>query len=508
MSQNIDFSALENISFNGSTVKTMVVDGETIWTKMASGDIYYVGQTVTIDGDPVVVTEINGTSVTGGGTTVDTSDPGTGAITTGNTTNQTGYSVGQTLWVDGVAKTIAGISGTVITFTDGSTLDTSNALGAVVTTTDPNANTTGNNVTNTASGGDYHSLYLKSDSSLWGVGNNSTGQLGDGTQDNRSSPLQIESSGVSSVAAGGGHSLYLKSDGSLWAMGWNGQGQLGIGTTDQQKSPVQVLDALGGNPVTNVVSVASGGNHSLYLKSDGSLWAMGRNNYGQLGDGTGTQRLSPVEIESSGVSSVAAGSHHSLYLKSDGSLWAMGWNGSGQLGDGTTISRSSPVQVLDAPGGDPVTNVVSVDANSSHSLYLKSDGSLWAMGDNMDGQLGDGTDMDRSSPGEIESSGVSSVAAGGEHSLYLKSDGSLWAMGRNNFGQLGTGNNLTRKSPVQVLDAEYGSPVTDVVSVFAGSRHSLFIKSDGTFWAIGGNSSGQLGDGTDMDRKSPVLVSI
>jgi len=142
MSQNIDFSALENISFNGSTVETMVVDGETIWTKMASGDIYYVGQVVTINGATETVVSIDGTSITGTTTTVDTSNPGGSTITTGNTTNQTGYSIGQTLWVDGVAKTIAGISGTVITFTDGSTLDTSNTLGAVVTTTDPNANTT------------------------------------------------------------------------------------------------------------------------------------------------------------------------------------------------------------------------------------------------------------------------------------------------------------------------------------------------------------------------------
>ena len=248
MSQNIDFSALENITFNGSTVETMVVDGQTIWAKMESSDIYYVGQTVTIDGNAVVVTEINGTSVTGGGTTVDTSDPGGAVIsTTDPNANTTDYTVGQTLYIDGDEKTITSISGSDITFSDGSSVDTSSPGGVQISTTDPNANTTGNNVTNTASAGDLHSLYLKS-------------------------------------------------DGSLWAMGRNNYGQLGIGNNLTRKSPVQVLDAEYGSPVTDVVSVFAGSRHSLFTKSDGSLWGIGGNTYGQLGDGTDDNRKSPVLV--------------------------------------------------------------------------------------------------------------------------------------------------------------------------------------------------------------------
>ena len=130
------------------------------------------------------------------------------------------------------------------------------------------------------------------------------------------------------------HSLFLKSDGSLWATGLNSYGQLGEGTTINRNSPVQVV-------ASGVTQVATGYYNSLFLKSDGSLWTMGRNNYGQLGDGTTTTRNSPVQVVASGVTQIAACRDHSLFLKTDGSLWAMGSNNYGQLGDGTTTTRNS-----------------------------------------------------------------------------------------------------------------------------------------------------------------------
>ena len=182
----------------------------------------------------------------------------------------------------------------------------------------------------------------------------------------------------------------------------------------------------------------------MSVKSDGSLWAMGWNDYGRLGDGTITGRTLPVQIESSGVTSVTAGYYHSFFLKSDGSLWAMGFNYYGQLGDGTTSNRSTPVQI-EASGASVVA------AGGEHNLYIKSDGSLWGMGRNGYGQLGDGTTTDRTSPVQIESSGVTAVAAGRYHSVFLKSDGSLWGTGRNSFGQLGDGTTTDRTSPLQVV---------------------------------------------------------
>ncbi|MEY4006505.1 MAG: hypothetical protein RLZZ221_2601 [Verrucomicrobiota bacterium] len=170
----------------------------------------------------------------------------------------------------------------------------------------------------------------------------------------------------------------------------------------------------------NVAAVASGHSHSLYLKTDGTLWSMGWNGSGQLGDGTTTNRSTPVQV-ATGVSAIAAGTVHSLYVKTDGTLWAMGGNGLGRLGDGTTTDRSTPVLVA--------TGVSAVAAGSFHSLYLKTDGTLCAMGANDYGQLGDGTAINRSTPVQV-ATGVSAVAAGGYHSLYVKTDGTLGRCGR------------------------------------------------------------------------------
>jgi len=145
----------------------------------------------------------------------------------------------------------------------------------------------------------------------------------------------------------------VKTDGTFWGMGWNQFGQLGDGTTIDQNSPVQID--------SNVSSVTARGSHSLFVKTDGTLWTMGRNSYGQLGDGTTTDRNSSVQIDSN-VSSVTAGGSHSLYVKTDGTLWAMGWNAYGQLGDGTNVDRSSPLLIetripdLNDSDGDGLSN--------------------------------------------------------------------------------------------------------------------------------------------------------
>jgi alpha-tubulin suppressor-like RCC1 family protein len=336
-------------------------------------------------------------------------------------------------------------------------------------------------VTNISAAAD-HSLFLESDGSLWAMGHNDSGQLGDGTTNNSYYREQIVSSGVIAVAAGDYHNLFLKSDGSLWGMGQNLLGQLGDGTYTNTNLPEQIVS-------NGVFAIAAGSMHSLFLKSDGSLWAMGRNLSGELGDGSYFVKTNqPQLIVSNGVTAIAASGLNSLFLKSDGSLWGTGDNTYGQLGIGTSgpsNQTNTPQQIV--PG-----DVVAIAAGGLHNLFLKSDGSLWGMGYNGFGQLGDGTTISTNRPRQIISSNVVAIAAGGDNSFFIKSDGSLWAMGLDQYGELGDGHadpvyGYYTNNPEQIVPGQ-------VIAIAAGGSHSLFLKSDASLWAMGLASSGQLGD--------------
>lgn len=347
-------------------------------------------------------------------------------------------------------------------------------------------------ITNIAQGCDAsQSLFLSSDGTLWAMGYNEYGQLGDGTFNNTNKPEVILASNVVTVAAGYQHSLFLKSDGSLWAMGGNTYGQLGDGTFNNTNQPEEIV-------TNDVTAIAAGGGQSLFVKSDGSLWAMGENTFGQLGDGTLNRTNRPEEIVSGNVVAIAAGAQFTLFLKSDGSLWAMGYNYFGQLGDGTDgarASRNQPEQII-------ASGVTAIAAGAYHSLFLKSDGSLWAMGYNAYGQLGDGTlNVHTNQPKEILASNVVAVAAGAQHSLFLKNDGSLWATGDNVYGELGDGTFPGTNQPQEIV-------AENVIAIAAGDYHSLFLKSDGSLWAVGGDMYGQLGDGFSPNGGTPTPEQI
>jgi len=345
-------------------------------------------------------------------------------------------------------------------------------------------------ITNIAQGSaGLHRLFLKSDGSMWGLGRNTSGALGDSAYDNVGQPREIITNGVTAVAVGAAHSLFIKSDGSLWGMGGNTFGCLGDGTSAYSMDPPEEIVSNG------VIAIAAGPYHSLFVKSDGSLWGMGHNSWGELGDGTFTSNppfgvISPEEIVSNGVIAVATGYGHSLFIKSDGSLWAMGSENYGQLGDGS--NGGTPYNAINQPEEIVASNVTAIAAGSLHSLFLKSDGSLWGMGSNQSGQLGAGTSSNI--PKEIVASNVTAIATGRSHSLFIKSDGSLWAMGWNESGQLGDGTwNLSSSEPEEIVT----SGVTAIAAGdgYHGSGYSLFAKSDGSLWAMGDDSAGQLGDG-------------
>ena len=337
------------------------------------------------------------------------------------------------------------------------------------------------------SAGDHHSFYIKSDGSLWAMGENFSGQLGDGTNLDKHSPVRILGANAEHISGGSEHSLITKQDGSVWAMGNNEYGQLGIGHEFDEESPTSI------STLQDAHQISAGNSHSLFVTTDGSLWATGDNEFGQLGNGNFNGSSIPVQILSSGVTQASAGGVHSLIIQTGGSLWAMGFNGFGQLGDATDEDKTTPVKIME-------TEVRKVAAGGLHSLILKEDGSLWAMGNNEDGQLGDGTFQDQSTPIRIVESEVMDIAAGGHHSLYIKEDGSLWAMGNNEAGQIGDNTLQNQPEPVKVVES-------GVTQIAAGAEHSLFLKEDGSLWAMGENESGQFGEGSTLDNAAPILVT-
>ncbi len=351
---------------------------------------------------------------------------------------------------------------------------------------------------------------LRSNGSVWGCGLNSNGQLGDGTYNQRNSVVQTSSlAGAAHVAAGNSHTLAVRGDGTVWAWGFNTNGQLGLGNTTQRNTPAQtlVVSSIHANQASRspasgagagMYSFAGGGEHSLALDAGGIVWTWGRNDRGQLGNGTLEPGSLPAMIPAlDKVTTVVAGEAHSLALRSDGTVWSWGGNDTGQLGDGTLADRNEPVQV------GSLGMIVAIAAGDRHSLALRADGTVWAWGANPDGRIGDGTTTPRQTPVQLSGiSGVVALAAGSAHSLAVKSDGSVWAWGANQDGQLGDGTLVQRNSPVQV------GGLAGVLSVSAGLGHSVAVKTNGSVWAWGANGLGQLGNGGTTPSTSPVQATV
>lgn len=309
------------------------------------------------------------------------------------------------------------------------------------------------------------------------------------------------------IAAGTGHSLALKDDSSVWSWGLNSTGQLGDGTTSNRNSPVAA------SALSDVQALAAGAGHSLALKTNGTVMAWGSNARGQLGNGTNSQRNSPTGLSLTGVTRVAAGELHSMALRNNGTVWAWGSDLQGQLGDGAAPPPPPPSKT-GTPSGPPagekwspiqvpgLNGIIAIAAGGSHSLALRSDGTVWAWGANSLGQLGDGTTTLRESAVRVAGlNGVIAIAAGQNHSLALKNDGTVWAWGDNVSGQLGDGTNTRR------LVAARSGAFSGAIRIAAGAHHSLAILQDGSVAAWGENMQGQLGDGTTTSRNQPVSMT-
>jgi alpha-tubulin suppressor-like RCC1 family protein len=333
----------------------------------------------------------------------------------------------------------------------------------------------------------------------WAWGYNGSGQLGDDSITSRQSPVSVVggfTDWIQVAAAVRHHSLGVRANGTAWAWGLNSSGQLGDNTTTSRRSPVSVLGSF-----TDWIQVSGGYSHSLGVRTNGTAWAWGSNASGRLGDNTTTTRSSPVSVVGGFTdwTQVSAGSAHSLGVRANGTAWSWGPNFNGALGDNTITSRVSPVSVV---GG--FTDWTQVSAGGDHSLGVRANGTAWAWGNNGSGRLGDSTyTTSRRSPVSVVGGFTDwiQVSAGSIHSLGVRTNGTAWAWGANLYGRLGNNNTTDQSSPVSVVGG-----FTDWVQVSAGLSHSLGVRANGTAWAWGLNSIGQLGDDTITSRVSPVSV--
>ncbi len=335
---------------------------------------------------------------------------------------------------------------------------------------------------------------LKKDGTISAFGSFQCGQMGDGSFSHATPVQMYEERGASKIACGASHSVVLRADGSV---GWLGFYNTHNPSVEEQNPhdpsyQLKILSSLG-----NIIQVASGDQHTVALRSDGTVWAYGMGNKGQLGNSKFESSMMPVQVaEITGAKAVAAGGDSSLAIISDDSVVTWGSNNFGQLGDGTTMDRSVPVAI------SKLTQVTAAAMGKDHALLIrKEDGTVWIWGDNKDEQLVGNKTPILSVPQQVPGlSHVKAVAAGEGFSLALLENKSVVAWGVNHFGQLGLGDTPLHSTPTAIPH------LTDVEQIAAGSSHVIARLKNGTLKAWGSNDLGQVGDGTFTNQLSPVAV--
>jgi alpha-tubulin suppressor-like RCC1 family protein len=330
---------------------------------------------------------------------------------------------------------------------------------------------------------------------LYAWGRNDSGQIGDNTNINRSSPVQIGSITTwDTVSAGLQHSFAIKQDNTLWTWGRGNQGQTGVNYTATLSSPVQI------GALSDWAQASAGRFISAAIRSNGTLWTFGYGPEGGLGQNNTISYSSPTQVGSLTTwLQVNAGRYSMGAIKTDGTLWTWGQNQDGKLGLGTTsINTSSPIQV------GSLTNWKQINFSNSFDFTaaVKTDGTLWAWGGNIYGNLGTNNMTDYSSPVQVGAlTNWAQVAVGRYGIRAIKTDGTLWSWGGGSYGANGQNNTTDYSSPVQVgSDTNWGK-VASADDEIVGA-----IKTDGTLWTWGNNSYGALGDGSVVRTSSPTQV--
>jgi alpha-tubulin suppressor-like RCC1 family protein len=340
----------------------------------------------------------------------------------------------------------------------------------------------------TVAAGGGHALALADDGTVWAWGFNDQGQLGDGTLQYSTAPVQVQGlPEIKAISAGYTSSMALGRDGTVWTWGSNQSGELGDGTATSHPRPSKI------STLDQINAIAMGAGTAMALRTDGTVWLWGLNHDGAI-HASHANVLTPVQMSGvDGVAGIGLGQSCLFVFTYDCALWGWGRNTFGQLGNGTTAPQSKPLRAN-------LSACLTGLAVSNHAVALSSTGELWTWGYNREGQLGNNTLDITATPSLLTGPGNIVATACDQHTLALLADGSVWAWGKNDYGQLGDGSTENRPHPQPVAG------LRTVTSIAAGAMFSLAVKADGSVWAWGRNNYGQLGDGSMDNRPSPVQV--
>jgi alpha-tubulin suppressor-like RCC1 family protein len=338
----------------------------------------------------------------------------------------------------------------------------------------------------------------------WGY--NGFGQLGNESDESSSTPVEVEGFGslglgnaVAAIAAGTFHTCALTTVGGVKCWGYNSRGQLGDGGDETIPVPVDVVGLSGG-----IVAITAGGLHTCALAAAGEVLCWGDNEFGQLGDGSGTGSATPVPVSglSSGVVAIAAGGDHTCALTTTGGVLCWGANHYGQLGDGSLMDSAMPVSVSGLSSG-----VAAIAAGGADTCALTTAGAALCWGTNDDGQLGDGSGIDSATPVAVSglSDGVVALSIGVLHTCALTAVGGVKCWGENGQGQLGDGSVVSSLVPVDVLDGATLAPLTGMAAIAVAATHTCAMSPAGGLRCWGTNDFGQLGNGNSGTNAFSIL---
>jgi gliding motility-associated-like protein len=345
----------------------------------------------------------------------------------------------------------------------------------------------------TVKSGDFHTLAIKTDGTLWAWGNNNYGQLGDGTTTNKNIPTKIGNSNDWQFIFPGDHSSFaIKYDGSLWAWGINTYGILGDGSIINKNTPTRIGNDFDWKFVSNNAY------NTLAQKNDNSIWAWGSNSNGTLGNGSNTDSLIPVQVgNETSWKSISAGALFSTGIKNDGTIWAWGFGTYGELGNGNLGNVNTPTQIGNS------NNWASISASYHTILAKKNDGTLWGWGLNKYGELGDGTKIQKNFPIQVgTSSDWDIIGTGPGNSYGIKTNGTLWTWGDNSAGQLGNGNFNNNYIPNQIVTN------FSIKDISLGNLSATILTAQKDLYSWGNNEQGQFGNGQySIQNNTPLKIT-